>query len=107
MRKHSHYTNYQQSALRFSVGDVVRPSVNGISDNAIYGEVVAVFPAIGMVDVQYTEGVKRHPVEDVIHTNERRLGLDDTPAGGQGVSLPNSLSVRKVASRYLRMLAEK
>ena len=107
MRKHSHYTNYQQSALRFSVGDAVRPSVNGLSDTAIVGEVVAVFPAIGMVDVQYPEGVKRHPVEEVVHTDNRPFGIDDSPARGHYVSLPNGPSVRKVASRYLQKITTK
>jgi len=103
MKKHSHYTNYQESALRFQIGDIVRANGLGI-DNIVSGEVVAVFPAIGMVDVQYPNGVKRYPVDEIDHVNKRPFFRDDLPSGGSNVSLPNGPSARKVASEYLKKI---
>lgn len=54
--------NYQQRAREFSVGSQVAPFGTG---NENSGTVVQVFPAIGMVEVQFPYGVKRYPVEDV------------------------------------------
>ena len=54
--------NYQALAAEFAVGDLVCPF--GESRD-MAGRVVAVWPAIGMVDVQFTIDQKRLPVEDV------------------------------------------
>jgi hypothetical protein len=54
--------DYQQRALEFSVGDVVTPfgMIQSVS-----GRVTAVWPAIGMADVEFPNGNKRYPVEDL------------------------------------------
>lgn len=55
--------NYQARALAFHVGDTVFPL---FGKSAVPGVVVSVFPAIGMVDVQFPHGASRYPVEDLI-----------------------------------------
>lgn len=54
--------NYQALATEFSVGDCVIAYGNS---RDVVGRVVAVFPGIGMVDVQYPMGTRRHPVEEL------------------------------------------
>ena len=56
------YIDYQQRASEFSVGDAIVPT--GV-DSINSGRVVAVYPAIGMVDVEFPHGNKRYPVEDI------------------------------------------
>lgn len=56
------FVNYQERAQGFSVGDLVAPF--GLAESWS-GVVSRVFPAIGMVDVEYPDGVKRLPVEDL------------------------------------------
>jgi hypothetical protein len=48
--------------MQFSVGDVVFP-YGSFADNS--GRVTAVWPAIGMVDVEFPNGNRRHPVEEL------------------------------------------
>lgn len=57
------YVDYQQRASEFAVGDIVYPFITG--NPAINGRVVAVYPAIGMVDVEWPYGSERMAVEDV------------------------------------------
>lgn len=61
-RTAQNYVNYQERASEFAVGDVVVPFGYwpGVS-----GRVVALWPAIGMADVQFTGGTKRYPVEEL------------------------------------------
>lgn len=54
------YVNYQDRAHEFDPGDVVTP-YGGSTDTA--GRVLAVYPAIGMVDVEFPTGSQRLPVE--------------------------------------------
>jgi hypothetical protein len=54
--------NYQDMARYYRVGDEVYPFAGAM--NAL-GVVVAVHPAIGMVDVQFPQGQRRHPIEDL------------------------------------------
>lgn len=54
--------NWQERASEFAVGDVVVPF--GMFDSAA-GRVTAVWPAIGMVDVEMANGNKRYPAEDL------------------------------------------
>lgn len=81
--------DWQQRATEFAVGDKVTP-YGQFADFA--GRVVAVFPAIGMADVEFPHGNKRYPVEDL-----QRIDADgnsvppettDTVAGGRQVQVP-------------------
>lgn len=54
--------NYQERASSFSVGDIVVP-YGMFRDQA--GRVTAVWPAIGMVDVETSIGNRRFPVEEL------------------------------------------
>ena len=58
--------NWQQTTTEFSRGDIVT-LLNGNQQDV--GRVVAVWPAIGMLDVQFATGQTRKPVEEVIKTN--------------------------------------
>ena len=79
-------TNYQQRAALFAVGDIVYPFW-GSADKT--GRVVAVYPAIGMVDVEFPHGSDRMPVEDIQKLNPNSLfqpppipvGQDTVPGG--------------------------
>ena len=81
--------NYQALAAEFSVGDMVAAYGNG---RDVVGRVSAVWPGIGMVDVQYPSGTRRHPVEELQQFTKD--GVPDPPyhvttPGGHGtVSVP-------------------
>lgn len=94
-RKSTTIPNYQVIARSFKPGMKVYPYYGGSSDMA--GTVLAVFPAIGMVDVQFPHGSSRYPVEDLVintdadikpsHTNTVPGGLSTVPvSSGQGMS---------------------
>ena len=95
------YVNYQQRAQAFSVGDIVVPF--GWWDSQA-GRVTAVWPAIGMVDVEYAHGNKRFPVEDLQRMDGD--GMVDPPhtvstPGGQGtVFVPTPKSAGRVAKAF-------
>lgn len=59
------YVDYQQRASEFSVGDLAYPLAGGATDEAQAGRVVAVYPGIGQVDIEFPWGSGRYPVEDV------------------------------------------
>lgn len=96
MSKKNAYVDYQQRAREFAKGDLVFDIINGSQDTS--GRVVAVFPAIGMVDVQYTHGTVRHPVEELQRIVVNDSGSvfpdppnpknEDVPAGAGTVSVP-------------------
>lgn len=65
-RKQAHAGDYQERAQQFSVGDNVVPV--GL-DPAYAGRVIAVWPAIGAVDVEFPELTKRMVVEELLHIN--------------------------------------
>jgi len=65
-------TNWQQLAHDFKPGDAVVQLRDGVPQGI--ARVVAVWPAIGMIDVQYGTSSTRLPVEDVIK-------VDDTAGG--------------------------
>ena len=81
--------DYQALAVEFSVGDIVTP-YGATTDFA--GRVVSVFPAIGMVDVEFPNGVKRYPVEDVLRRTETGAPVPPqdgyVPGGAGTVSVP-------------------
>ena len=108
------YGDYQQRATEFSVGDVVFPfmSGNGWSN----GRVVAVWPGIGMVDVEWPHGSERMPVEDLqLFPNGQSTPPmpehDNVPGGAESVSVPGgpkpsvkkaSTSARRVAEAFVK-----
>jgi hypothetical protein len=61
---------------------------------AIGGTVVAVWPAIGMIDVQFPHGASRYPVEDMVIDNSDTFenfgdfAADGIPGGTPTVSVP-------------------
>ena len=61
--KKAAYVDYQQRASEFAVGDIVYPFFRG--NPGMNGRVMAVYPAIGMIDVEWPHGSERLPVEDV------------------------------------------
>lgn len=111
MRKRADASNnWQARAQEFRIGQAVQLVIGGDE-----GRVVSVFPAIGMIDIQFPNGNLRFPVEDV---NIRNPEFDPfiapknetvpggagsgalTPTGndGEAISIPES----RVASRYLK-----
>lgn len=87
------YVDYQARALAFKVGDRVYPFLGGNPANS--GTVVAVWPAIGMVDLQFSHGSARYPVEDLVFSPEQNprerdvaLKYDSVPGGAGTVSVP-------------------
>jgi hypothetical protein len=99
------YVNYQERALEFKPGDMVSPF--GYLNSAA-GRVVRVYPAIGMVDVEFPSGSKRYPVEDIQRFNEYGGSeppyTDSIPAGSPSVEVPGgpSLPVREIVARHVR-----
>ncbi len=76
--------DYQARASEFAVGDMVAPF--GMAKE-FAGRVLAVWPAIGMVDVQFPHGSTRLPVEDLnVFVDDRIVPsqIDTVPAGGAG-----------------------
>lgn len=97
--------NYQLRAREFAVGDRVTPY--GYYD-AQAGRVVAVWPAIGMLDIEFPTGPKRLPVEEVQRLNDR--GVSDPPhtnsvPGGSPTTYVDgtaSIPARRVASAFVK-----
>lgn len=58
--------NWQARGQTFAVGQSVRLIQGGPTDE---GRVIAVWPGIGMVDVQWPHTSYRHPVEDLLINN--------------------------------------
>lgn len=61
-RNADNFVDFQQRATEFSVGDIVVPF--GMLESQS-GRVTAVWPAIGMADVEMQTGSKRYPVEEL------------------------------------------
>jgi hypothetical protein len=87
-------TDYQARSAEFSVGDVVFP-YEASSDKS--GTIVSVYPAIGMVDVQFPSGSKRYPVEDLQRADHKPSDYDSVPGGAGSVSVSGGPSSKKVA----------
>jgi hypothetical protein len=87
------YVDYQQRGAEFRVGDSIIPF--GASAE-FAGRVVAVFPAIGMIDVEFPNGNKRYPVEDVQRVRPSQPVVtpvtDSTPGGSGTVRVPGGPS---------------
>jgi hypothetical protein len=111
------YADYQERALEFSVGDSVVPYYNPVERA---GRVVAVFPAIGMIDVEFPHGSKRYPVEEITKLFSDRTWVDtplsdSTPGAAGTVSVPggpyppiiSNQIVQKMASRVAQAYVKK
>jgi len=108
MKRRSDDVNWQQTGREFAVGDAVN-MLDGIE--ADVGRVVAVWPAIGMLDLQFPTGWCRRPVEDVILVDKSTPYVPPTHSqvpGGVGTvpvsaGPPNkAASVRRVAEAYVK-----
>ena len=90
--KQANYVDFQARATAFSPGDRVFTMIGG--NPASGGTVVAVWPAIGMVDVQFPHGASRYPVEDLVidqsdnFENFADFQADSVPGGTPTVSVP-------------------
>lgn len=107
LKKSSQYVDYQERSRAFELGMRVYPFLGG--NPARSGLVIAIFPAIGMVDVQFPHGASRFPVEDLVVDTSgdyRNIYSDDTIPGGLGTVPVSSKEVKKkanrVASRYIK-----
>lgn len=96
MKRTSAESHYQQIAAELSVGDLVVPYGQGTEYSA--GRIVALWPGIGMAEVQFSHGNRRYPVEDlVLLTKDGRVappvkydsvngGLPNVPVAGGPVA---------------------
>ena len=87
------YVDYQQRAREFSVGDMAYPLAGAATDESQAGRVVAVFPGIGQVDIEFPWGSGRYPVEDVQRVTDivtKAPDVDHTtvPGGAGTVGVP-------------------
>jgi len=96
--------NWQERAKGFSIGDIVYPFMSG--NNKLMGRVVAVYPAIGMVDVEWPHGSERLPVEDLaqhenVHYLPPPVEQEEVPGG-----VPQLLPVKVAHAWVARTLAK-
>ena len=100
-RKAMNNVNYQERAQEFSVGDVVTPFGDW---DAQGGRVTAVWPAIGMVDVEFSIGNRRYPVEDLQRIGDNGNAdpphTDSVPGGQPTVQVPGGPSESRVAAAF-------
>ncbi len=99
MKQASAYTNYQELAAEFAVGDAVIPFGHGPEAE---GTVKALYPAIGMADVQTSVGAQRFPVEDLQRlksdsARSERIETDSVPGEAGSVPASSKPSSAKVA----------
>jgi hypothetical protein len=107
-KKSTVYVDYQERSKAFQLGMRVYPFLGG--NPARSGIVVSVFPAIGMVDVQFPHGSQRFPVEDlVVDTSgdyQNLINENTSVPGGVGTTPVTSIKVvkqaRRVTSRYFK-----
>lgn len=82
------YVDYQQRAKEFSVGDLAFPLAGSGTDESQSGRVVAVYPAIGMVDLVFPWGSGRYPVESL----QRVTNIVAIPPKVENSSVPGGKS---------------
>jgi hypothetical protein len=72
--------DYQLLATQYKVGDSVKPF--GATTDQV-GRIVSLWPAIGMVDVNFPTGTRRFPVEEITKVDEstEHLKYPAFPAG--------------------------
>jgi len=95
------FVDYQQRAAEFAVGD----PVSLVDTEGLIGRVMAVFPGIGMVDVEWPHGSQRLPVEELQRLREQEdkspPHVDNVPGGSRPVVLVAADSHR-VAVAYAK-----
>ena len=101
-RTASNYVNYQERATEFSPGDIV---VLFGSRSELAGRVTSVWPAIGMVDVEFATGNRRLPVEDIVKVEPDKSVVippftDSTPGGPAKIA--TSASVERIAHAFVK-----
>jgi len=115
--QHDAATRYQELSSEYSVGDTVQLLEGSLTD---IGRVVAVWPAIGMVDVHLGGDTTRFPVEDLLRLNPEQsdaippaVEFNEIP-GGQGTApvsggpitgpspLPRVASEHRVAEAFVK-----
>ena len=96
-KKSTVYIDYQERAKAFKKGMRVYTFWEGNSSQP--GVVVAVFPAIGMIDVQYPTGIKRLPVEEIV--DEQLKVLDQDNARSKATPVTTKLA-KRIASRHVK-----
>jgi hypothetical protein len=101
-RRADNFVNWQERATEFKVGDVVVPF--GMFE-AQAGRVTAVWPAIGMADVELQTGNKRYPVEDLqrfVDGNADPTRTESTAGGQPTVRVPGGPLAQRVAVAYTK-----
>lgn len=99
------YVDWQERATEFKKGDTVVP-FGFLESHA--ARVVAVFPAIGQVDVMFPHGAARFAVEDLQLLKDPDVeapNTEDVPGGAGTVSVSGGPNPVRIASRYLRKCA--
>lgn len=110
MERSADDVNWQQMAHEFSVGDCVNLLHGDASD---VGRVVAVWPAIGQLDIQFPSGWTRKPVEEVIRLDGSNpyappaVENNQVPGGAGTVPVsggppPKTASVQRVTEAFLK-----
>jgi len=98
----AYWIDHQKRALEFEAGDFVS-HLRG-SDLSV-GRVIEVWPAIGMVDVEWPEGSRRHPVEELqIVDKDESLALPPTTDSRPVTDIvrPGKQLVDRVATAYVK-----
>jgi hypothetical protein len=102
------YVDYQERARGFAKGQRVFPYGEGNSSRS--GVVLAVFPAIGMVDVQFPHGTTRLPVEELVIDTSKDYSSDPSkenslPSGDRVVPVTSkTASAHRVANRHFEAM---
>lgn len=102
--KEANFVDFQRRARAFKVGDIVFPFH---SNTGLSGRVLAVWPAIGMVDVEMPDGPKRYPVEELQISTAKDVDpprTDSVPAGAGTVPVSGGprTAARRVAEAWVR-----
>lgn len=100
MSKAAAYVNFQQRALEFSPGDAVFPFMGGNSH--LSGRVVAVWPSIGMVDVEWPHGSERMPVEDLQRQTPDGEPLPENNNVPGGSPADKTASLRRLGEAFVK-----
>lgn len=99
------YVDYQKRTREFQVDDLVIPRHAPVE---AAGRVTAVWPAIGQLDVTFSQGTSRYPVEDLIKLNKDKTWIapphsNTIPGGAGSVSVPGGpYPPKKYAKRSTR-----
>lgn len=100
------WVDYQSRARQFRVHDVVCP--RGLAPS-MAGRVLAVWPGIGMVDVEFPQGATRMPVEDLYLVADADVhppfaADNSVPGGSETVSNQPDLDrmIQRVASAHIK-----